>query len=69
MRGRVEDVDQGSLVQLVQDAKHRQTTDELRNEAVLQQILRLRLTQQFGVTLRANRRYLGSVRRRLRRSP
>src|SRR6201996_1490178 len=55
------DVDQGSLVQLVQDAKHRQPADELRNEPVLQQILRLRLTQKLGVALRPNRRHFGSI--------
>src|ERR1700761_4925078 len=56
-----QDVDQGSLVQLVQDAKHWQTADELRDEPVLQQILRFRLAEHLRVALRTNRGYLGSI--------
>src|SRR5581483_9003233 len=60
--GTGEDVDQRSLIQLIQDAEHRQTADELRDQTVLQQVLRFSLPQQFGVALCADRRDFGAVR-------
>ena len=51
-----QNLDQRRLVQLVQNAHHRQAADKLRNQPVLDQILRLGLAQQFGIAMRAHRR-------------
>src|SRR5580658_713740 len=56
-----QDVDQGSLVQFVQDTQHWQAANELGDETVLQQVLWLRLTQELRVALCTNRRHFGSV--------
>src|SRR5271165_4290757 len=46
-----EDLDQRKFVQIFQHADNRQPSDELRNQAELDQIFRLNLTQQFEVAL------------------
>ena len=45
--------DQRGFIQLVEDAHDGQAADELRNQSVLDQVLRLGLAQQFGVAMRA----------------
>ena len=51
-----EDFDQRGFVELIEDAEDRQAPDELRDEAVLEQVLRLGLAQQLGVALSADGR-------------
>ena len=46
-----EDFDQRGLVQLIENAHDRQTTDELGNQAVLDEVLRLGLAEQLGVAM------------------
>src|SRR5665213_1932798 len=50
-----EDFDERGFVQFVENAEHRKASDELGNEAVLEQVLRLGLAKKLGVALRADR--------------
>ncbi len=59
MRGLVRISISAVLVQLVQDAHHRQAADELGNQAVLDEVLRLGAAQQLGVAMGAGGRGVG----------
>ncbi len=49
-----EDLDQRGFVELIEQSQNRQTADEFGYKAELDQVLWLRLAQQFGIALAAN---------------
>src|ERR1700677_1309449 len=57
-----QNLNQRSLIQLVQNSEHRKSSDKLRNESILQQILRLGLTQQLRIALCPDRRHVAFLR-------
>ena len=46
--------DQRALVELIENAHDRKTADELGDQAILDEILRFSLAQQFGIAMRAS---------------
>src|ERR1700722_19021885 len=49
-----QDLDEGCFVELVEYAHDGETADKLRNQPVLDQVLRLGLAQQLGIAMRAD---------------
>ena len=58
-----QDLNQGTLIQLIEHAHDWETADKLRDQPVFDQVLRLGLAQQLGVTMRTGR---GLIRLRIR---